>query len=171
MKALDNLRKKHLFIIGGTAKERKQYITEIIENSNYETFRFPSGMQTLYDYLDFVRKKNLYTAWYEKKGKHGTNQVLEFHRDWLRDNKSLVVLEEIQHFEDNWKVELIRYYIDAVAIRKKGDTNIHLIISQEEERDLLEKLSHKISFPENYNRTRSQIVESAIKVIDISTRN
>jgi len=165
---LDFIRKKHLFIVGGTANERKEYIRDIIENSNYETFRFPSGMKTLYDYLDVVRKKILYTPWYEKKGKHGTNQVLEFHRDWLRDNKSLVVLEEIQDFEEDWKVELIRYYLDAVAKRKKGDTNIHLIISQEEEGDLMEKLSHKIFVEENYNRTKMQIVEGNLKVIDIT---
>lgn len=165
---IDFISKKHLLIVGGTAMKRKKYITEIIENSNYETFRFPSGMKTLYDYLDFVRKKDLYTPWYEKKGKHGTNQVLDFHRDWLRDNNSLVVLEEIQEMEEDWKVELIRYYLEAVIIRKKGDTNIHLIISQDEEGDLMEKLSHKIFVQENNKRTKMQIVEGAMKVIDVS---
>ncbi len=105
-KAIEKLNKKHLLIIGGTNVQRQKLIDEIIKGSNYEFFRFPKQMRTIDDYIDFVRKEKLYQPWYSKKGKFGTNQVLDFHRDWISENNSLVVMEEFQEMEQIWKMDL-----------------------------------------------------------------
>lgn len=41
------LRQKHLLIIGKSEKERRDYITDIIRNVNFDTFRFPAKMKPI----------------------------------------------------------------------------------------------------------------------------
>lgn len=161
------LDKKHLLIIGKSEIDRHRFVSEIIQQTNFETFRFPKGIKSVHEYVDFVRKNDLYTPWYSKKGKHGTNQTLDFHRDWIAENNSLVVLEEFQDMEERWKLDLLDSYLTQVEIRKKGQKIIHLIISQEEEDDLIDKLCEKTRPRENERRTKRQIIEGSLEVITI----
>lgn len=64
LKILD---KKHLLIVGKSETERRNFVGYIIENTNYETFRFPAGMKLFHEYSDFVKKEQLYQPWYEAK--------------------------------------------------------------------------------------------------------
>jgi hypothetical protein len=162
------LNKKHLLLIGGSKTERESIVTRIIENSNYETFRFPKEMKLFDEYLLHVRKVKLFDPWYDVKGKHGNDQVLDFHRDWISDNHSLIIIEEIHMMEERWRLELIRCYLEEVENHKKGEKFIHLIISQDEESDLVKKLSEVIHVENLRNRTKRQVIESCLKIIDIS---
>ena len=166
-KIIQTLSKKHLLIIGGTKIDRKNLIDKIINQTNYETFRFPKGMKSIQEYVDFVRKENLYQAWYSKKGKFNINQILDFHWDWIAENNSLVVMEEFKEMEERWKLDLLGTYLDEVEHRKKGQKNIHLIISQDVEEDLIDKLCERIRPQEKERRTKRQIVEGSLEIVEL----
>jgi len=165
-KAVRSLTKKHLLICGKSETERAQFINQVVTKVHYSILRFPKGMKSLYDYLDFVRAKKLYEPWYTKKGKFGTNQILDFHRDWISDSSHLVIMEELQKMEDDWHINLIRLYLDEIVNRKKGEKVVHLIISQESENGLLDKLCEAIGVP-NDNRTKRQIFNGCFEQIEI----
>ncbi len=161
------LQKKHLLIIGGSAKERHNLISEIITKVNFETFRFPKKMKLLDEYIQHIRKEKLYNSWYTQKGNFGTNQMLDFHWDWVSDSNSLVIIEEYQQMEERWKLELIRIYLQIIDDRKKGQKTIHLIITQQNEDDLMNKLSENVYIRENERRNKRQVVEGSLKVINL----
>lgn len=164
---IEKLNKKHLLIIGNNETERSELITQIIQQTNFETFRFPKNMKSIDEYIEFVRTKKLYEPWYSKKGKFGSNQILDFHRDWISDNHSLVILEEIENMEERWKLDLLKPYLNEVATRKKRQKVIHLILSQESENNLLQNLEEEIWIPENDNRSKKQIIEGSLEIIEI----
>ena len=162
------LQKKQILIVGGSKDERKKVINTLIEKGNFETFRFPKSMKNIDEYLEFVRVKKLYQPWYSKRSKFGGNQILDFHRDWIRENHSLVVMEEIQQMDEKWKIELLSLYINEVEQHKKGKKFIHLIVSQDKEGDIIENLADQIySNRKNENRTKRQIVEGNLEIIEI----
>ncbi|AFM02760.1 hypothetical protein Fleli_0271 [Bernardetia litoralis DSM 6794] len=162
------LNKKHLLIIGRTEIERQNFVSEIIKIANFETFRFPSKMKSFDNYFESMEKMKLYKPWYESKSYNG-NAVWDFHRDWISENNSLLVLEEIQDMEERWKFEIIRLCINETEYKKKGNDTIHLIISQENEDGLIDQLANSI-FPkrDNERRTKRQIIEQNLGIIDIS---
>jgi len=160
------LNKKHLLIIGKSQLERQNFISGIIRNVNFETFRFPPNMRLFDQYYDFVKKEKLYKPWYNAKTYNG-NQILDFHWDWISENNSLIIMEEFELMEENWKIELLRIYLNEIENQKKSEKKIHLIISQENENGLTEKLSKVIDFRENERRTKKQIVEQNLEIISI----
>ncbi len=160
------LKKKHLLIIGKTENERCKFINELIQHVNLETFRFPSKMKVFSEYYDYIKKEQLYRPWYEAK-KYNGNQILEFHYDWLSENNSLIIMEEFESMEESWRLELLRIYISEIDTCKKNNKRIHLIISQKEEGELIEKLSKVIHIRENERRTQRQIIEQNLKIIDL----
>ncbi len=78
LEAIKSLKNKNLFIVGGSFYERKSFISKIIELTNYETFRFPNKMESLNDYLNYIRKEKLYSPYYEKES-YNLNQIVDFH--------------------------------------------------------------------------------------------
>lgn len=165
--AISTLKMKHLLVIGKTETDRTNFINQIISKVNYETFRFPKRMKSIESYVEVVRTKKLYEPWYTKKGKFEINQILDFHRDWISENNSLIIIEEFQQMEESWKLDIMRSYLDEVAFRKKNQKVIHLIISQENENDLLGKLREQIAVPDDDRRTKRQIVDGGIEIIVI----
>ena len=166
-KIIEKLYKKHLLIVGGNKTQRQKLIDEIITQANLDFFYFPIGMKTIDKYIDFVRKENMYQEWYLKKGKFGSNQILDFHRDWILENNSLVILGEFQEMEQRWKMDIIRTYIEQIENKKKGEKTIKLIISQEDENDLIEDLTREIYVKDGERRTKRQIIEGNLEVIEI----
>jgi len=166
-KALEKLKRKHLLIIGGQEIQRKKLIDNILKAANFEFFRFPKQMKTIDNYLDFVRRENLYQPWYSKKGKFNDNQVLDFHRDWISENNSLVIMEEFQNMDKRWKMDLLKSYIDEVENRKKGEKTMRLIISQENENELIGNLSNEFYTNENDSRTPEQIIKGSLEIIEV----
>jgi len=162
------LNKKHLLIIGKTDTDRRNCINKVIETTDFTVFRFPKKMKTIYDYLAFVKQEKLYNPWHESKGSYNTNQILDFHYDWISENSnSLIIMEEFDSMEDAWKIELVKKFVDILENRKKGDKNIHLIISQNNENNLIEELSQKIYIKEKERRTKRQIIEQHLEFIDL----
>ena len=161
------LNKKHLLIIGESEIERRNFINDLIVGLNFEAFRFPSNMKLFDEYCDFIKKEKLYEPWYKAKN-YNINQILDFHWDWVSESNSLIIMEEFEQMEENWRIELLRIYLNEIENRKKGEKKIHLIISQESENGLTEKLSNIIDIRENERRTEKQIVEQNLEIIDIS---
>lgn len=164
--SLKLLNKKHLLIVGGSETERRHYISKLIANVDYAVFRFPSKMKSLYEYVDFIKKEKLYKPWYKAK-KYNINQIMDFHWDWIDDSRAFVVMEEFEQMEVQWRIELIRIYIDQIENRKKGEKKIHLIISQPIENGLIEQLSHVMPVRDRERRTKKQIVQQNLAVIDM----
>lgn len=160
------LNKKHLLIVGKSELERRNFVSNLIENANYETFRFPSKMRRFDEYYDFVKKEHLYNPWYESKSYNG-NQILDFHWDWIAENNSLLVLEEFDYMDERWKIELLRIFLNETENRKKGENKIKVILSQESENELIDKLTNVINRKENEKRTKRQIVEQNLELINI----
>lgn len=165
--AKNRLQRKHLLIIGKTEIERQNFISQLIQQVNLETFRFPTKMKVFGEYCDFIKKKKLYKPWYEAK-KYNINQILEFHYEWLSENNSLIIMEEFESMEERWRIELLRIYLNENDTRKKNNKKVHLIISQKEDGGLIEKLSKVIHLRENERRTQKQVAEQNIKIIDLS---
>ncbi|MFY7669526.1 hypothetical protein ACOSP6_00425 [Tenacibaculum sp. MEBiC06402] len=161
------LNKKHLLIIGKSEKDRHKFINNLITDVNFETFRFPSKMKSFDDYFDFIKKEKLYKPWYKAKS-YNINQILDFHWDWISENNSLIIMEEFEQMEERWRIELMRIYINEIENRKKGEKKIHLIISQENENRLIEKVSKVIPTRTNERRTNYQIVQQNLETINIS---
>ncbi|MGH1383783.1 hypothetical protein [Kordia sp.] len=161
------LKKKHLLIIGKTEIERRNFVSELVQQLNLATFRLPSKMKIFDEYCNYIKKEQLYRLWY-KGQKYSSNRILEFHYDWLSENNSLIIMEEFQSMEERWRIELLRIYVNEIDTCKKNDKRIHLIISQKEEDDLIEKLSKVIHLRENERRTQKQVVEQNIEIIDLS---
>ncbi len=161
------LKKKHLLVIGKTEVDRKNFITEIIKTADYETFRFPAKMATFDDYFYAMKKMQLYEPWYEAKRYNG-HAIWDFHEAWIYQNNSLIVLEEVQNMEVRWKNEIIRIYINVIDYKTKGKDTVHLIISQNEEANLIEELANSMQpIRNNERRTKKQIVEQNLQIIDI----
>lgn len=163
---IEILKKKHLLIVGKSEIERRNFVTTIIENANYETFRFPCKMRLFDEYYDFIKKEQIYNAWYEAKSYNG-NQILDFHWDWISENKSLLVLEEFDFMEESWKIELLIFFINEIENRKKGENKIKVIITQDVENGIIDKVSNIINTKENEKRTKRQIIEQNLELINI----
>ncbi len=163
---IDILNKKHLLIVGKTEIERRNFVSYIIENVNYQTFRFPSNMRLFDEYYDFIKKEQLYKPWYEAKS-YNRNQILDFHWDWIAENNSLLVLEEFDFMEEKWKIELLRIFLNETENRKKGENRIKVLLSQDNENGLIDKLSNVINMKEYEKRTKRQIIEQNLKLINI----
>ena len=124
-------------------------------------------MKSYDDYYDFIKEQKLYRPSYKAKSYIGS-QIIDFHWDWISENNSLIIMEEFDQMEDTWKIELLRIYLNEIEGRKKEEKSIRLIISQENENGLIEKLSKIVSLRENERRTKKQVVEQGLKIIDIS---
>jgi len=166
-KAKNTLTRKHLLIIGKSELERRRFINQLVTSMNLEVFRFPSHMKEFNEYYNFVKKEQLYIGRHNAKGYNG-NQILDFHWDWISENNSLIIMEEFQWMEEPWRTELLRIYLNETDGHKKEQKKIHLILSQESENGLIEKLSHVVDGRENDRRTKTQIVEQNLELIDIS---
>jgi hypothetical protein len=160
------LNKKHLLVVGKSEIERRNFVSNLIENANYETFRFPSKMRLFDEYYDFVKKEHLYNPWYESKS-YNRNQILDFHRDWIAENNSLLVIEECDFMEEIWKIELLIFFINETENRKKGQDKIKIILSQDSENGLIDKLAIVMNIKENEKRTKRQIVEQNLELINL----
>ena len=161
------LKRKHIVVIGKTKKERHQFINKIVEYSNFETHRFPIGMKDFYEYIEYVKKNSLFSPSYSSRGKWNFDQVYDFHQDWMIGNNCLVVMEELQEMEAGDYSEILGLFLDEIKRHKKGDRFIHLLISQENENGLIEKLIPYIYLEEKENRTTQQIVEGSFEFIDL----
>lgn len=165
-KAHNILNNKHLLVIGGSEKKRHHFINELVKKMNLETFRFPSNIKTSIEYLDFVKHKKLFKPWYESKS-YNNNQILDFHLDWLLENNSLIIIEEIDLIEKDWKAFLITNFLKIIDGKKKGEERIHLIISQKNENGLIDDLISFIDIKKSEKRSKRQVIKQNLELYSI----
>lgn len=166
--------KKHLLIVGKSEKERKNYVDNIISSSNKVIYRFERNLNNFDEYLEQVR--NIFPFipynWDEQNPKKWTlNQVWDFHFDWTDDTNSiLIILEEFEKIEDEWKIEIIRDYITTSYDQEeanKSNLNFQLIFTLPEENELLQKVISQFALNENEKRTEEQVVKGKWEVVNL----
>lgn len=112
-------------------------------------------------------------GWDEQNPKKWTlNQVWDFHLDWTDDAKSiLIIIEEFENIEDNWKQEIIRDYFTASYDQEtEGNSwlNFQLILTLPQfDSDLMEKVINDLGLRENEKRTQKQVIEGKLLVVDL----
>lgn len=157
------VKNKHLIIIGGKKVDRHNLINGVVQEANLQTFIFPKEMETIDQYLTTVRKEKMFNAWYEQKRQFGSNQLLDFHRDWLMENNSLIILEEFQHMNQSWQIDLLKTFFEAHDHRTKGSCGAHLIVTFKSENSILEELAEMIFVPSQEKRTRIQLIRGCFE--------
>lgn len=166
--------KKHLLIIGNSEEQRKKYVDNIISNSNKVIYRLERNLNSFYEYIDEVRNVFPFIPynWDEQNPKKWTlNQVWDFHLDWTYDTINiLIVFEEFDKIEDNWKTEIIRHYFTTSYCQEKANKsklNFQLILTLKEENELVTKVISKFALNEDEKRTEEQIIDGKLKIINL----
>ena len=154
---------KNILIFGKSEVDRHIYLNKILLQLNFEIIKFPKRMTDISQYIDTIRKKSLYTPFYESKKRFNSNQLLDFHRDWIAENKCYLILEEFQQMEESWKLEILRILLENCEINKNSASLF--IITLDEEDKILSKLFEIIT-PNQY-KTSKQIVASNLEIIEI----
>lgn len=166
--------KKHFLIIGKTEKERKRYVDLITSKSNRVIYRFKQNLKSFNDYIEQVR--NIFPfipiSWDEQNPKKWTlNQIWDFHLDWTDDTKSiLIVLEEFEKIEENWKVQVLRdYFTTSYEQEQIGNSslNFQLILTLPDEVDLIKKVTSALGTRENEKRTKEQIMKGKLEILNL----
>lgn len=162
--AVRKIKSNHLIIALGTKDQQQQFVQDVIRQTNYATHVPRQPIRTINDYVEFIRDHELYQAWYHSKKKFNSNQLLDFHRDWLIDNNSLLVLEAFHELEDRWKVDLIQGFIEA---QQHGNSkNTRAIITLDQLGDWYDMLFDINWFKRKKDkRTNQQIVMGGLEII------
>ncbi|EAZ79939.1 hypothetical protein ALPR1_14959 [Algoriphagus machipongonensis] len=166
--------KKHLLIVGKSEKERREFVDQLVGNSSKVIYRFPANIQGFDQYIDQVRTLFPFIPvnWYEQNPKKWTtNQVWDFHLDWTENTHSiLIVMEEFGLMEEDWKIEILRHYLITSYHQEqpdKSNVNFQLILTQQEDDHLVDKLSSVIELKENEKRSARQMIEGKLKIVNL----
>ena len=119
-------------------------------------------MKSFGEYIDTIEKKKLFEPYFESNGKYNSNQILDFHIDWIAENNCLFVLEEFQNMNDNWNNEILRILINNLETNNKSATKFILTIDNETK--LINNLKEIVDVT-NY-KTKDQVVESNLQIIN-----
>ena len=169
-----NITEKHLLIVGKSEIERKKTVDKLVATSDKVIYRLQPNLISFDNYIEEVRNKFPFIplGWNEQNKKKWTlNQIWDFHLDWTDDTFNiLIILEEFNKIEENWKTEIIRdYFITSYYQEKerKSKVNFQLILTLQEEGDLIEKVTSLIGFSENEKRTEEQVINGKLKIINL----
>jgi hypothetical protein len=170
-----NLKNKHLLIIGKDFKDRHIYINELVKETNKIIYKFQPNIQTFDEYIEQVRKLFPFipTNWKEQNPNKWTiNQIWDFHLDWTENTHDiLIIIEEFGQLEENWRLEIIRDYLTTSYYQECKNVekiNFQLIISQDSDDDLIEKLVPIFGLKENEKRTIRDIILGKLAIIDLN---
>ena len=155
--------KKNILIIGKSEIKRHKLMNKIISNSNLEIIKFPKAMKSVSEYFETIQKKHLFKSYYQINGKYNSNQVFDFHIDWIAENKVLLVFEDFHEMENAWKLEILKMIFNNLEQNKK--TGARLLFSMDEEKGIFDKLSEIID--ENEYKTSNQIIESNLEIFEL----
>jgi hypothetical protein len=172
---INNIDRKHLLVVGRSAKDRENFLDHLITTSNKVVYRFPKNIISFEEYIEQVRQLFPFvpTNWHEQNPKKWMrNQIWDFHLDWASNTHSiLIVIEEFGQMEKNWKIEILRDYLARSYDQEQTNMSLlsfQLIVTQEEEEDLLERLGAIIGLKENEKRTGEQVVLGKLQVINLN---
>ncbi|MFD2034020.1 hypothetical protein ACFSKL_04415 [Belliella marina] len=168
--------KKHILIVGKSEKERKDYVDDIIATTDKVVYRFERNLNDFDEYIEQVR--NLFPFipynWNEQNPKKWTlNQIWDFHLDWTDDTFNiLIILEEFDKIEDNWKTEIIRDYFTTTYDQekaRKSHLNFQLILTLPEENQLIKNVVSEFGKDVNEKRSEEQIIHGKLEVINLES--
>ncbi|WP_353150531.1 hypothetical protein [Chryseobacterium sp.] len=154
---------KHILISGKSESERHLFLNEMLNHSDIEAIFFPKSMKQFSEYIDTVQSKNLFQPHYVTKGKYNSNQILDFHLDWIAENNCLFVWEEFQYMKTPWKLEILRLMINNLEANHQSATKI--IITTDDSIELITDLNHIVNKTDY--KTKEQVVESNFQIIDL----
>lgn len=169
-----NIDKKHLLIVGKSEEARREFVNRLLETSNKQIYKFPANIERFDQYIEQVRKLFPFIPvnWDEQNPKKWTlNQVWDFHLDWTNNTHSiLIVIEEFGKMEEGWKIEILRHYLSTSYDQEqpnKTDLNFQLIVTQQEEDHLVDKLSSVFGLKEHEKRTAKQVIQGKLEVVNL----
>lgn len=169
-----NKENKHLLIIGNSKLKRKKYVDELISKTNKVVYRFQYNLNSFDNYIEQVREIFPFVplGWKEQNPKKWSlDQIWDFHLDWTNYTSGiLIILEEFEKIEEEWKMEIIRDYLITSYWQEKEKTsklNFQLIITLRDKKDLIEKIIPKIGLHKNEKRTQEQVVKGKLEVINL----
>ncbi|QHT70022.1 hypothetical protein GXP67_26940 [Rhodocytophaga rosea] len=169
-----NIDRKNLFVVGKSAADRQRFVDNIVATTNKVVYRFPPNIRSFDNYIEQVRRLFPFvpTNWHEQNPKKWTrNQVWDFHLDWTNNTHSiLIVIEEFGKMEENWEIEIIRDYLQKSYYQEQINNplvNFQLIVTQEEDEGIVEKLSAIFGLKENEKRTSNQVISGKLQVINL----
>nr|WKN34900.1 hypothetical protein K4G66_21225 [Tunicatimonas sp. TK19036] len=172
---LKSIDKKHLLIVGKSERERHDFVNRLISTSNKQTYKFPPHIERFDQYIDQVRKLFPFVPiyWNEQNPKKWTiNQVWDFHLDWTNNTHSiLIVIEEFGKMEKEWKIEILGHYLTTSYDQEhpnKSNLNFQLIVTQQEEDHLVDKLSSVLELRDREKRTNKQVIQGKLQVINLN---
>jgi hypothetical protein len=171
----EKIYRKHVLVVGKSSADRSKFADGIIAASNKVLYRFPKEIRSFDEYIEQVRTLFPFVpkAWHEQNPKKWTrNQVWDFHLDWTDNTHSiLIIIEEFGGMEESWKTEIIRDYLTKSYDQEqpnRAGLNFQLIVTQEQEDGLVERLSESIGLNEDEKRTGMQVVLGKLQVVDLS---
>ncbi|SDK66313.1 hypothetical protein SAMN05421823_103221 [Catalinimonas alkaloidigena] len=166
--------KKHLLIVGKSAEARHELVNSLVETSNRQVYRFPANIERFDEYLEHMRRLFPFVPinWKEQNPKKWTlNQIWDFHLDWTDHTHSiLIVIEEFGEMEERWKIEILRDYFSKSYYQEQPNTsrsNFQLIVTQQEEGNMIDKLSSVFGLKEHEKRTATQVIQGKLEVINL----
>ncbi|MDD2797860.1 MAG: hypothetical protein PHV20_04630 [Bacteroidales bacterium] len=174
---IKDLNNKHLLIIGENFNDRHKYINELVKDTNKIIYRFQPNIQTFDKYIEQVRKLFPFipTNWKEQNPNKWTrNQVWDFHLNWTEKTHSiLIIIEELGQMEENWRLEIIRHYMTTSYHQEYQNIekiNFQLIISQDSDDDLIEKLVPIFGLKDNEKRSELSIILGKLTIINLNLK-
>ena len=169
-----DLDRKHILIVGKKRDDRNRFLNDLITGTNKLVYRLPPNLRTFNEYIEQVRKLFPFvpTNWKEQNQRNWTrNQVWDFHLDWTENTHSiLIILEEFGEMEVNWRTEIIRDYLQTSYYQEgqnDGRLNFQLIVTQDKDDDLVEKMISSIGINDNEKRTKEQVILGKLKIINL----
>lgn len=168
------LNRKHIIIVGRKHDDRRKFLNDLIASTDKQVYRLSPNLRTFDDYIEQVRKIFPFvpTDWKEQNPKNWTrNQIWDFHLDWTENTHSiLIIIEEFGEMEPDWKVKIIRDYIQTSYYQEgksNGQLNFQLIVTQDKDGDLIAKMIPIFGLTENEKRTEEQVILGKLKVINL----
>ena len=171
---MKNVYQKHLIVVGKSEVERHQFVQHLIETSSKLVYKFPPGIKSFDEYIEHVRRifPFIPVNWDEQNPNKWTlNQVWDFHSDWTDNTHSiLMVIEEFGKMEEEWKIEILRHYLSTSYYQEepgKSYPNFQLIVTQDEDDDIIDKIIPSFGLKEDEKRTEKQIIEGKMDLINL----
>lgn len=169
-----DLERKHLVIVGKKADDRLRFLKDLVAGTNKQVYRFPPKLQTFDEYIEQVRKLFPFVPanWEEQNPNKWTrNQVWDFHLDWTEATHSiLIILEEFGEMDTDWRHKIIRDYLQTSYNQEEQNDarlNFQLIVTQDKDDGLVEKMASILGLNETEKRTEVQVILGKLKIIDL----
>jgi len=166
---------KHLLVVGNNSLRRKGFIDDLVKKSDKLIYRLKPNIKSFDEYIEQVRIVFPFIPenWDEQNpGKWTRNQIWDFHLDWTNETHSiLIVVEGFDEVEENWKIEILRDYIQTSYYQEKPKnsmSNFQLILSMESHGNIIDKICELLGTKETEKRSPEQIVKGKIKIIDLN---